>query len=133
MCADGVVKFRRCFMLISVAKTWADAEAHCQKLIAGSHLVSIHCKKQNDFIAANFKNGRVLRTWIGLNDIGKEGNYVWSNGTPTNYLMWRSRQPDNLGSIRNCVEMGHWGSNSWNDAHCSLKYPFICSHKLPCE
>ncbi|GCB75236.1 hypothetical protein scyTo_0019742 [Scyliorhinus torazame] len=62
MCADGVVKFRRCFIFFSVAKTWTDAE---------------------------------------------EGNYVWSNGTPTNYLRWRPRQPDNLGSIRNCVEMGH--------------------------
>ena len=61
---------------------------------------------------------------IGLNDIQDEGNFVWSNGSPSDYENWQDGEPNDWrGGIsdqfgEDIVEISderHGGRGRWND------------------
>uniref|UniRef100_A0A1I8Q0F5 C-type lectin domain-containing protein n=1 Tax=Stomoxys calcitrans TaxID=35570 RepID=A0A1I8Q0F5_STOCA len=65
--------------------------------------------------------------WIGGNDLGEEGKFVWSpTGRPFEFSNWQKGQPDNYKSNENCVHYYDITDFEWNDAACSLKMGFIC-------
>ncbi|XP_038667997.1 lectin-like [Scyliorhinus canicula] len=134
LCPDGVVYFGRCFTFVSEEKDWLKAEAHCQNLAPGSHLASMHCKKQFDIITSSVSkvDGKIKYFWIGLNDMKKEGTYVWVDGSPTDFTKWQKNEPNNAGN-EDCVYIQGKGKAGWNDVRCELQYPFVCSHKVPCD
>lgn len=43
------------------------------------------------------------RFWIGLNELTTTTGYVWSDGTPVNFVNWYGGEPN--GKAENCVEM----------------------------
>ena len=64
--------------------------------------------------------------WIGLNDIGTEGTFVWVDGSESTYRHWSPGQPDNGGSIEDCVHT--YGNPFWNDEGCTeTKNCYFCS------
>ena len=62
--------------------------------------------------------------WIGLNDLGLESSFKWSDGSPVQYLKFPSRQPDDFYKQEDCVEMLKY--SAWNDNHCNRQNPYIC-------
>ena len=36
--------------------------------------------------------------WIGINDYGSEGTWVWADGTPVSYTNWNSGEPNSGGN-----------------------------------
>lgn len=66
--------------------------------------------------------GLVHYYWIALNDIEKEGDFVWGfNKTSqlSNYQLWLESQPDNHWQVENCVHLMEFAGNfGWNDIDC---------------
>ncbi len=96
------------------AATWAAAEATAVQL--GGHLVSIEDAEENEWVRANVANygGVDRRLWIGFNDVQVEGQFTWTDGTPTSYTNWNPGEPNNSGGIEDFTEL--LGSNGrWND------------------
>ena len=74
--------------------------------------------------------------WIGANDIGNEGSFVWAEPpAPVNYTNWDAGQPDNAYGVENCVHM--WlGDGKWNDLPCEHReapQSTLCEVLVPCK
>lgn len=73
----------------------------------------------------------VVGSWMGMNDIASEGNFVWVTGEPFVYMNWRGVEPNNSGGNENC------GAHSaaatlwqWNDLDCAggvnMTLAYVC-------
>ena len=69
--------------------TWADGEALAVKL--GGHLATVNDQAENDWLTEQFPGPWI---YIGLNDVAREGTFVWSSATKVKYTNWRESQPD---------------------------------------
>ncbi|XP_034080888.1 galactose-specific lectin nattectin-like [Gymnodraco acuticeps] len=101
-CPSGWTPFEdHCYMYKHAAKTWADAEVDCIAL--GGNLASIP-NKVYTFIRKiiNTATNANEQTWIGGNDLAKEGVWMWmwmmvpslspKTGLPANPTIIRSRK-----------------------------------------
>jgi hypothetical protein len=64
-------------------------------------------------------------TWIGLDDLGTEGSFVWTTEQVPlldDFKQFQTGEPNNLGG-EDCVEMFSFG---WNDAPCTDQRAYIC-------
>ena len=68
---------------------------------------------------------RSLSFWIGLNDLGVESSFKWSDGSPVQYTNYAYREPNDRFKQEDCVEM-YTPDGIWNDDHCSRRNPYIC-------
>jgi hypothetical protein len=80
--------------------TVVDAEALAVSL--GGHLVTINDAAEQAWVLTTFGindagNPANLQEnlWIGLNDLGVEGDFRWFSGEPVTYLNWASTEPAN--------------------------------------
>ncbi len=83
--------------------TWGNAEAFAVTL--GGHLVTVNDAAENDFLLTTFQAlanaskatahpfGGLLSMWIGYNDAGAEGSFLWSGGGGTGYSNWAASEP----------------------------------------
>ena len=62
--------------------------------------------------------------WIGLNDLVRQGSYVWQDGSPASYTAWGPRQPN--GGNERCVRIASGYSYKWADHPCSYTYIALC-------
>lgn len=104
-------------------RTWDEAENYCQSL--GGRLPSIHFANENDFLRGLVVGG--THPWIGLNDQAVEGEFVWSDGSPSNYLNWEAGQPDDAEMGEDCAVLENTGF--WLDTACLENNPILC--KIP--
>src|SRR5262249_44295001 len=101
--------------------TWQNSES--QAIGLGGHLVTINDQAEQDWVFSTFGTyaGTTRSLWIGLREVGSEGNYEWVSGEPVTYTHWCCNQPDNSGGNESYVHMinigniyGHPGGG-WND------------------
>lgn len=71
---------------------WEDAQA--QAAAEGGYLVTINDEAEQKWLQAVFGG---QPSWIGLNDIAEEGQWVWDNGEPLTYTNWGLQEPDDTG------------------------------------
>ncbi|XP_072418167.1 C-type lectin Cal-like [Chiloscyllium punctatum] len=100
-CPDGFVYFGYCYKFVFATKTWIDAELHCRTLAPEGHLASIHWQEQSHFIRKN--SSPLKKFWTGLNDICKEGTFLWTDGSSSDFMNWKMNQPDNHNDKEHCV------------------------------
>ena len=108
--------------LYTEKKSWAYAEAHCQW--EGGHLASIMSQEDQQEVK-DVVNGQKY-TWIGGNDMTKEGQWMWSDGSPWAYSNWEKGYK-NRGKTDNCVQLFEDGL--WGDGRCGYTNPFVCQSK----
>ncbi|TRY77121.1 hypothetical protein TCAL_05677 [Tigriopus californicus] len=63
--------------------------------------------------------------WLGATDIGNEGLFTWSDGTPMVFTRWNRKEPNNHNGNEHCVEV-RTSSRVWNDSSCEKKRRVIC-------
>ena len=121
----------RSYMYVSTHRTWAEAELHCVSL--GANLVSIHSKEEHWLVRSLIKNVDPAEawTWIGLNDVHKEGRWMWSDGCAAKFFYWHIREPSNGGGNEDCGHTNFGGK--WNDRPCSSTYPSVCASRITCN
>ena len=119
-----------CYKIHS-SQGWTYARLNCQNF--GGELVKIESEDENKFIKTEFLSGGGGRYWIGLSDLGNEGDWRWTDGTEiTGYEKWRSGQPNNHEGDQHCgaiLKGNYYGANynaEWNDEKCSLTLDYIC-------
>ena len=67
---------------------WKDAQA--QAAAEGAYLVTINDETEQKWLQAVFGG---QPSWIGLNDIAQEGQWVWDNGEAVTYTNWGLQEP----------------------------------------
>ncbi len=86
----------------------------------GGYLASINSATENNFLA----NILTLQSaYIGLNDAGQEGSFVWANGDPLTYSNWYPNQPNDYLGQQDYVEMLNNGL--WNDQYNTQALEYI--------
>lgn len=75
--------------------TWESSEAAAVRL--GGHLATINDQAEQDWVFSTFNSweGTNASLWIGLREVGSEGNYQWVSGEPLNYTYWGAGEPNN--------------------------------------
>ncbi|CAB03881.1 C-type lectin domain-containing protein [Caenorhabditis elegans] len=109
-----------------------DAEASC--VLLGGHLASIHSLAENTFVnniaSCGIKEGKYEHlAWIGMHKVGQD--WVWTDGTPSDYFNWAPKQPDNPKKefcVQTAPDLSHdkWYEN-WNNLECNeVMRAYIC-------
>lgn len=99
---------------------WESAQA--QAAAEGAYLVAINDESEQNWLQAVFGNEP---SWIGLNDIAKEGQWQWDSGEPLTYTNWYAQEPHDTGDgDEDYVIMGP--SGKWEDVNPrSRRWRFI--------
>ncbi|KAF4088841.1 hypothetical protein AMELA_G00059360 [Ameiurus melas] len=122
----------RCFSYQATRKDWASAEKHCLDL--GAHLVSIHSEYEHQLVKSLIRAHDLEENtaWIGLNACQKfqKNFFFWSDGTKLLYTKWCPNQPDFYKGVECCVHMNWSYDKNWNDGHCDLIFPFVCTKSI---
>ena len=109
----------------SLSTTWEDARRICMNF--SGDLASINTAEENTFLTSMPGLLQNQKYWIGLNDIEKEGDFVWTDGSNVSFTAWQSGQPNNVGDHgQHCTASK---SGRWGDFKCSQKSRFICRIK----
>uniref|UniRef100_A0A1I7ZBY3 C-type lectin domain-containing protein n=1 Tax=Steinernema glaseri TaxID=37863 RepID=A0A1I7ZBY3_9BILA len=106
------------YIFMDDKENWYAAKDNCLKW--GGHLATVNSEAENEYI----KNLHNRFAWIGINDIQKEGEHVWVDGSNTRFRRWKDGQPDNLDHNENCVEQDDQGT--WSDRFCFLARYYVC-------
>ncbi|XP_023264465.1 macrophage mannose receptor 1-like [Seriola lalandi dorsalis] len=104
-------------------KNWHDAEAHCSS--EQGHLASFHSQEDLSFLTAHMP----AEAWVGLNDINVENQFVYTDGSAADFLLWGPNQPDNWQNNEDCVHlrgMNHQAPGKLNDDSCTSTKEYIC-------
>uniref|UniRef100_A0A1I8HVV4 C-type lectin domain-containing protein n=1 Tax=Macrostomum lignano TaxID=282301 RepID=A0A1I8HVV4_9PLAT len=125
-CGDGWKYFNEsCYLISSQLLTWHQSLKTCRE--HGGDLVSIHSFEENDFLTGLISKLHITSAayWIGLNELGQNEGYRWSDGSGVNLLHWNDGEPNNWGGAEHC---GSIISNSglWNDDQCGIVLRYIC-------
>jgi hypothetical protein len=96
---------------LTQATSWTEAEA--QAIAWGGHLATLDNPEEEAWVEQTF--GETEHFWIGFNDIGEEGVWVWSSGRPVVYTNWAPGEPNN--TVDEDAAVINWMGNYWNDIH----------------
>ncbi|KAF4518118.1 hypothetical protein B566_EDAN007819 [Ephemera danica] len=137
---NGLTKINGAFYYfhtnVNDKKNWHEASDYCRS--RGMELVTIETEAENNALIK--KVNELLENeepsfdsyfWIGLNDLGKEGEYRWTlTGTVADYTFWNPGDPNNNGldgKPEHCVDIWKISTGTaWNDWGCTNKGRFIC-------
>lgn len=104
-------------------KRYKEAQLYCHG--RGGTLSMPKDETANNLIASYINQAGLTRVFIGINDLEKEGNFVYSDRSPMQtFNKWRSGEPNNAYDEEDCVEMV--ASGGWNDVACHITMYFVC-------
>ncbi|KAJ8030095.1 Macrophage mannose receptor 1 [Holothuria leucospilota] len=109
-----------CYLFNETDQNFQTGEATCASY--GGHLVSIHSVEEESFLSLRLSD--FTSYWIGLNDINREDQWEYTDGTELDFVNWSENEPNDDGEGEDCVEMrGYtWDRGMWNDVSCDTPY-----------
>ncbi|XP_037358294.1 collectin-10 isoform X2 [Talpa occidentalis] len=111
------------YYIVQEEKNYRESLTHCR--IRGGRLAMPKDQASNALIADYVAQSGFFRVFIGVNDLEKEGQYVFTDNSPLqNYSNWREGEPSDPYGHEDCVEM--LSSGRWNDTECHLTMYFVC-------
>ena len=116
------------YHFVTENKTWSEAQKFCRDNYTDLATVT-NIEEMNQIISIADSNSFSGDAWIGLyNDVN---SWRWSLSDTTFYgqgesefRMWASGQPDNLGGRQTCGQINSDGL--WEDDYCGHVKAFIC-------
>ncbi|XDV48753.1 hypothetical protein PO909_018125 [Leuciscus waleckii] len=133
-CQENWVFYKdSCYFQSSLKKSWQLAENNC--IQKGSHLVVVNDLAELDFLSSIVKTSNSY--WIGLVEKEKD-KWSWVDGTDFSATEhhWEEGQPDDWDVPLNGEDCGQLHARItskrrrlWNDADCTLSYPYFCESK----
>ncbi|XP_006823709.1 C-type lectin mannose-binding isoform-like [Saccoglossus kowalevskii] len=127
ICPSGFVYWDKtgyCYRYFSNLLTFNDADSYCGTLAAACSLASIHSLSEDGFIR-DVVVGMSNYYWIGLNDIGWNGDFVWTDHSSFVWSNWGCGEPNNTNQ-EDCTHANFGLSHRWNDENCSVRLSFVC-------
>jgi len=117
------------YLFCSPTANWSVAGTTCKGW--GYHLAKIEDAAENKWVVDTANSIDRTGWWIGLNDIAKEGTFVWADGSALGYSVWVQGQPNNGGfggNDQDCVEIisNLVSGYGWNDGECGNQLHFVC-------
>lgn len=103
------------------ALTWDAARVHCGLFYAD--LVEVADQAEYDLLLAQPLTGPAV--YIGLNDIEREGSFVWPDGSPEVFSAWGEGEPNDALDGEDCVQIAV-ATALWNDIACTATGSFVC-------
>ena len=79
------------FNFSNVRKRYSDARKSCWDW--GGNLASIDDRNNQSITKYLNLNGKMNNYWIGLNDLGKRGTFMWEDGKALSYINWAEGRP----------------------------------------
>uniref|UniRef100_A0A8C9P6L0 Collectin subfamily member 10 n=1 Tax=Spermophilus dauricus TaxID=99837 RepID=A0A8C9P6L0_SPEDA len=111
------------YYIVQEEKNYRESLTHCR--IRGGMLAMPKDEAINTLIADYVAKSGFFRVFIGVNDLEREGQYVFTDNTPLqNYSNWKEGEPSDPYGHEDCVEM--LSSGGWNDTECHLTMYFVC-------
>ncbi|XP_017738309.1 PREDICTED: collectin-10 [Rhinopithecus bieti] len=111
------------YYIVQEEKNYRESLTHCR--IRGGMLAMPKDEAANTLIADYVAKSGFFRVFIGVNDLEREGQYVFTDNTPLqNYSNWNEGEPSDPYGHEDCVEM--LSSGRWNDTECHLTMYFVC-------
>ncbi|XP_018110654.1 CD209 antigen-like protein E [Xenopus laevis] len=126
MCPVGwLIHNASCYYFSKDKLTWEQSKNVCESW--DSHLLTINSLDEQKFITETRKCGN---WWMGLNDLQKESEFRWVDGSAVEVMYWDRLQPDNYREAEHCATIGEIGcsrkDNNWNDDRCERPYSYVC-------
>ncbi|XP_019633573.1 PREDICTED: E-selectin-like [Branchiostoma belcheri] len=126
-----------CLKFADDRETYQGSRDSCREYGNGGKLVVIKTPAMDEFIETNLRNmGRNDsdgETWIGLDNLTDQGNFVWSDGSvlsTQDYQNWGIGQPDI--DAERCVEIWPQSGYKWNNIPCHDSNYYICQKAVKC-
>ncbi|XP_018416011.1 PREDICTED: collectin-11 isoform X2 [Nanorana parkeri] len=111
------------YLLVKEEKKYIEAQAYCQG--RGGTLSMPKDEATNSLIASYINQAGLSRIFIGINDLDREGQFVYSDRSPMQtFNKWRQGEPNDAYDEEDCAEMV--SSGGWNDVSCLITMYFIC-------
>jgi len=106
--------------LFNVYANWHEANNYCKD--RGAQLISADNYETQQWVSSLYD-----KVWIGANDIGYEGYWVWADGSPVQNAPWDVGQPNNAWGNEDCA-VANWSHDGlWHDLNCNHKlWKFAC-------
>ena len=110
-----------CYYTSETCTNWTTALKKCRQ--ENSVLVDVNNNEENVYLQHRH-NGE--KSWLGLNDISKEGDFTWADRGAGNFTAWAKNQPNNFRE-EDCVHaLGVEHNYKWNDVKCSDCHQYTC-------
>lgn len=129
-CPDEWYTFgNKCYKLFGARHktTWSEASRKCTQI--GAELVSIHSRKENDFLELLVLIP-LSDTWIGMYSTIGGRLFHWTDNSSMDYTNWDIFEPSFQNKEEECVHLvfnvREDTLGKWNDHRCSMRFPFIC-------
>jgi len=103
------------------SSTWKWHEKHCIDDLGG-HLSSIHSANFGTMLEDFIPRTDSTTVFIGLHDYLAEDTWMFTDGTPANYLPWNTGEPNDAGTAEDCAEYYYGTGGSLNDIGCDTVY-----------
>ncbi|KAL2087574.1 hypothetical protein ACEWY4_016402 [Coilia grayii] len=119
-------ELRACYQLnLYTFVSWSQAHASCRA--QGGHLLSITSLAEQDYIRDRLADVGVM-VWTGLNHLGKEGGWQWSDGSPLTLIdLFSTVPPTPVLASRQCGVYNYvLGQQQWMSLSCESALPYIC-------
>ncbi|XP_062426555.1 collectin-10 isoform X3 [Rhea pennata] len=111
------------YYIVKEEKNYREALIHCRD--RGGTLAMPKDEATNALIADYISKSGLFRAFIGMNDMEKEGQFVYADNTSLqNYSNWKEGEPNDPNGHEDCVEMLSTGE--WNDSECQVTIYFVC-------
>uniref|UniRef100_A0A0N5B5A1 C-type lectin domain-containing protein n=1 Tax=Strongyloides papillosus TaxID=174720 RepID=A0A0N5B5A1_STREA len=129
-CDDNWINYDSyCWLLVNSKVTWEESKKSCND--NNANLATIYNKNDKIFLENYLGDGEF---WIGLNDIQKNGTFVWDQGnlnssslSRSSFVDWIPKQPNlKYQCVYNNINVEDKNNNGWITGDCLDKKYYVC-------
>ncbi|XP_069485396.1 phosphatidylinositol phosphatase PTPRQ isoform X4 [Ambystoma mexicanum] len=137
LCSEGWLSFKdSCYKISKDMKTWQNAQNICQTSQEGAHLVDINTIGEYIFISSYLQTiNHIVMIWSGLNDLKKEGELLWTDGSSydleTSEITPASLIPSNESDCYALQQNATGPNYFFTGFFCYIRLPYLCEYSLP--